>query len=33
MHYAIPEQFKKDCGISSAVPRTHRWTPQAATVS
>lgn len=33
MHYAIPEQLKKDFGVSSAVPRTHRWAPPAATVS
>ena len=33
MHYAIPEQLKKDYGVSSAVPRTHQWTPPAATVS
>jgi hypothetical protein len=32
MHYAIPDTLKKDYGISSAVPRTHRWTPPAATV-
>ncbi|MEU2721719.1 oxygenase MpaB family protein [Streptomyces smyrnaeus] len=33
MHYAIPEQLKKDYGISGTVPRTHRWTPPAATIS
>ncbi|MFE2103345.1 oxygenase MpaB family protein [Streptomyces sp. NPDC059468] len=33
MHYAIPEQLKKDYGIPSATPRTHRWTPPAVTVS
>ncbi|QOV40337.1 DUF2236 domain-containing protein [Streptomyces ferrugineus] len=33
MHYAIPEQLKKDYGISDTVPRTHRWTPPAATVT
>ena len=33
MHYAIPEQLKKDYGISTAVPRTRRWTPPGATVS
>jgi hypothetical protein len=27
MHYAIPEQLKKDFGVSSTVPRTKRWTP------
>ncbi|MFJ4902144.1 oxygenase MpaB family protein [Streptomyces sp. NPDC088727] len=32
MHYAIPEQLKKEYGVSSAVPRTRRWTPPAATV-
>ncbi|MFJ4470704.1 oxygenase MpaB family protein [Streptomyces sp. NPDC089424] len=29
MHYAIPEQLKKDYGVSGTVPRTHRWTPPA----
>jgi hypothetical protein len=33
MHYAIPEQLKKDYGVSGAVPRTHRWTPPPATIS
>ncbi|CAM5569277.1 ER-bound oxygenase mpaB/mpaB'/Rubber oxygenase catalytic domain-containing protein OS=Streptomyces violarus OX=67380 GN=FHS41_003911 PE=4 SV=1 [Streptomyces violarus] len=33
MHYAIPEQLRKDYGISSTAPRSHRWTPPAATVS
>ncbi|MFF7160903.1 oxygenase MpaB family protein [Streptomyces sp. NPDC008086] len=33
MHYAIPEQLKKDFGVSGAVPRTHRWTPPAPTVA
>lgn len=33
MHYAIPEQLKKDYGVPGAVPRTHRWTPPPATVS
>lgn len=33
MHYAIPEQLRKDYGIPGTVPRTHRWTPPAATVS
>ncbi|ARX89137.1 hypothetical protein SMD44_08624 [Streptomyces alboflavus] len=32
MHYAIPEHLKTDFGVSHAVPRTHRWTPPAATV-
>ncbi|MGA5895191.1 oxygenase MpaB family protein [Streptomyces venetus] len=27
MHYAIPEQLKKDYGVTGAVPRTHRWSP------
>ncbi|MET9514898.1 oxygenase MpaB family protein [Streptomyces sp. NPDC002994] len=31
MHYAIPEQLKKDYGISSTVPPTKRWTPPAPT--
>ncbi|MFF3485711.1 oxygenase MpaB family protein [Streptomyces sp. NPDC002701] len=33
MHYAIPEQLKKDYGYSTTVHRTRRWTPPAATVS
>jgi hypothetical protein len=33
MHYAIPEQLKKDYGVDNAVPRTRRWAPPAATVS
>jgi hypothetical protein len=33
MHYAIPEQLKKDYGISHTVPRTHRWNPPAPTLS
>lgn len=32
MHYAIPEQLKKDFGITSA-PRTNRWTPPAPSVT
>jgi hypothetical protein len=32
MHYAIPEQLKKEYGVPAA-PRTHRWTPPPATVS
>ncbi|MBT2400164.1 non-ribosomal peptide synthetase [Streptomyces sp. ISL-100] len=31
MHYAIPEQLKKDYGISSTVPPSKRWTPPAPT--
>ncbi|GGK29748.1 hypothetical protein GCM10011583_72080 [Streptomyces camponoticapitis] len=27
MHYAIPEQLKKEYGLSSDVPRNRRWTP------
>jgi hypothetical protein len=27
MHYAIPEHLRKDYGLSSAVPRSRRWTP------
>ncbi|MEU6975649.1 oxygenase MpaB family protein [Streptomyces sp. NPDC046371] len=30
MHYAIPEHLKADFGVSSAVPRSRRWTPPAA---
>ncbi|GAA2945560.1 MULTISPECIES: oxygenase MpaB family protein [Streptomyces] len=33
MHYAIPEQLKKEYGVSTAVPRTRRWTPPAPTVA
>ncbi|MCM8551852.1 oxygenase MpaB family protein [Streptomyces sp. STCH 565 A] len=33
MHYAIPEQLKKDYGVTGAVPRTHRWTPPAPNVT
>ncbi|MFH8680433.1 oxygenase MpaB family protein [Streptomyces lydicus] len=33
MHYAIPEQLKKDYGLSSAVPRTRRWTPPPPTIT
>ncbi|TWV38553.1 DUF2236 domain-containing protein [Streptomyces misionensis] len=33
MHYAIPEQLKKDFGVTGTVPRTHRWTPPAPTVA
>ncbi|WP_405851776.1 DUF2236 domain-containing protein [Streptomyces sp. NBC_00090] len=33
MHYAIPEQLKKEYGVAGTVPRTTRWTPPAATVS
>ncbi|MGW7056003.1 oxygenase MpaB family protein [Streptomyces sp. NPDC054887] len=29
MHYAVPEHLKKDFGVATAVPRTHRWTPPA----
>ncbi|MGY3677112.1 oxygenase MpaB family protein [Streptomyces sp. TE33382] len=32
MHYAIPEQLKKDFGVSAAVSRTRRWAPPAPTV-
>jgi hypothetical protein len=32
MHYAIPEQLKKDFGVSGALRRTRRWTPPAATI-
>ncbi|MFC5958251.1 oxygenase MpaB family protein [Streptomyces pratens] len=33
MHYAIPEQLKKDYGVSGTVRRSHRWTPPAPTVT
>ncbi|MFI6462509.1 oxygenase MpaB family protein [Streptomyces sp. NPDC050528] len=33
MHYAIPEQLKKDYGVPNSVSPTRRWTPPAATVS
>lgn len=33
MHYAIPEQLKKDYDVSGSVPRGKRWIPPAATVS
>ncbi|MCM2424012.1 oxygenase MpaB family protein [Streptomyces sp. RKAG293] len=33
MHYSIPEQLKKDFGVSSALSRTRRWTPPAPTVA
>ncbi|MES4890518.1 oxygenase MpaB family protein [Streptomyces sp. NPDC096012] len=33
MHYAIPEQLKKDYGVTDSVPPAKRWTPPAATVS
>ncbi|MFJ9060535.1 oxygenase MpaB family protein [Streptomyces sp. NPDC102409] len=32
MHYAIPEQLKKDYDVPGSVPRSKRWTPPAATV-
>ncbi|WP_369167301.1 oxygenase MpaB family protein [Streptomyces sp. R28] len=31
MHYAIPEQLKKDYGVSRTVCRKHRWIPPAPT--
>lgn len=33
MHYAIPEQLKKDFGVTSATPRTNRWTPPAPSIT
>ncbi|PIM66864.1 hypothetical protein CTU88_40560 [Streptomyces sp. JV178] len=33
MHYAIPEQLKKDFGVTGSVPRTHRWTPPVSTLT
>jgi hypothetical protein len=32
MHYAVPEQLKKDYGVASTVPRARRWTPPAPAV-
>ncbi|MFF8594019.1 oxygenase MpaB family protein [Streptomyces sp. NPDC015220] len=32
MHYAIPEQLKKDFGVSGTLPRARRWTPPAVTL-
>ncbi|WP_327111321.1 DUF2236 domain-containing protein [Streptomyces sp. NBC_01341] len=33
MHYAIPEQLRKDYDVSDAVPRNSRWSPPPSTVS
>ncbi|MFI1422915.1 oxygenase MpaB family protein [Streptomyces sp. NPDC020731] len=33
MHYAIPEQLKNDYGVTGTVPRTHRWTPPAPSIT
>ncbi|GAB1331489.1 oxygenase MpaB family protein [Streptomyces sennicomposti] len=33
MHYAIPEQLKKEFGVTGTVPRARRWTPPAPTVA
>ncbi|MFF4263479.1 oxygenase MpaB family protein [Streptomyces virginiae] len=33
MHYAIPEQLRKEYGVSGAVPRTRRWSPPAPSIS
>ncbi|MFJ9339160.1 oxygenase MpaB family protein [Streptomyces sp. NPDC101733] len=32
MHYAIPEQLRKDYGVSDTLPRNRRWTPPPTTV-
>ncbi|MEU6894789.1 oxygenase MpaB family protein [Streptomyces sp. NPDC046557] len=32
MHYAIPEQLKKDFGVSGTIPPKSRWTPPPATI-
>ncbi|MGW6572024.1 oxygenase MpaB family protein [Streptomyces sp. NPDC054945] len=32
MHYAIPEELKKEYGVSGAVHRTRRWSPPAPSV-
>ncbi|MEU7703373.1 oxygenase MpaB family protein [Streptomyces sp. NPDC039028] len=31
MHYAIPEQLRKEYGVPDGPPRTRRWTPPSAT--
>lgn len=33
MHYAIPEQLKSDYDVTGTVPRTHRWTPPAPSIT
>ncbi|MFE9571675.1 oxygenase MpaB family protein [Streptomyces sp. NPDC006692] len=33
MHYAIPEHLRKEYDVSSAIPRTRRWTPPGPTVA
>ncbi|NEA63355.1 oxygenase MpaB family protein [Streptomyces sp. SID12488] len=33
MHYAIPEQLKRDFGVSTGIPPKSRWTPPPATIS
>ncbi|MFC7896614.1 oxygenase MpaB family protein [Streptomyces sp. NPDC057381] len=33
MHYAIPEQLRKEYGVTGAASRTRRWTPPPTTVS
>ncbi|MFF9623726.1 oxygenase MpaB family protein [Streptomyces griseosporeus] len=33
MHYAVPEELKKNFGVAGGVPRTHRWAPPAPTVA
>jgi hypothetical protein len=33
MHYAIPEELKKDFGVAGGVPRTRGWAPPAPTVA
>ncbi len=33
MHYAIPEDLRKEYGVSATVPRAGRWTPPPSTVS
>jgi hypothetical protein len=33
MHYAIPEQLKKNYGVTGAAPRTRRWTPPAPSIT
>ncbi|MFI8006928.1 oxygenase MpaB family protein [Streptomyces sp. NPDC086010] len=33
MHYAIPEQLRKDYDVSDSLPRNSRWSPPPSTVS
>ena len=33
MHYAIPEQLKKNYDVTSTIPRTRRWTPPSCSIT